>query len=70
MVTEVVLVLDMVGKVGRAAIQYKITSIRDTFGYRTCHTYSDPLAPNKVVVWVNTISIVPAEHDQPLVTAR
>ena len=53
MVTEVVLVLDMVGKVGRAAIQYKITSIRDTFGSRTCHTYSDPLAPkSKVVVWV------------------
>ena len=40
MVTEVVLVLDMVGKVGRAAIQHKITSIRDTFGSRTCHTYT------------------------------
>ena len=48
MVTEVVLVLDMVGKVGRAAIQYKITSIRDTFGSRTCHTYSDPLAPKSL----------------------
>ena len=60
MVTVVVLVLDMVGKVGRAAIQYKITSknIRCTLFSGTFLSrlasgpdlphYSDPLAPKSL----------------------
>ena len=80
MVTEVVLVLDMVGKVGRAAIQYKITSktlgapcsaAHFCQGWRrapTCHTTAILWLQSRCVG--NTISIVPAEHDQPLVTAR
>ena len=52
MVTKVVLVLDMVGKVGRAAtqVQDNLKTLGTPSGpvLATLHTYSDPLAPKSL----------------------
>ena len=68
MVTEVV--LDTVGERGKGSNPpQEITSKHQ--GYLrapTCHTTAILWLQSRCVG--NTISIVPAEHDQPLVTAR
>ena len=53
MVTEVVLVLDMGGRweQGQQSSTTRVDNLKtlgDTFGSRTCHTYSDPLAPKSL----------------------